>query len=283
MQHITVGTAQTEMRRRRVVEHIRAHGFGSVAELAQLLSVSQMTIRRDIQALASQHLLRQVHGGANAVLDSGEGIDFRLRTSKALSTKQAIAAAALTYVVPKATLAIDSGTTTLELARHLPTDARLVVATHSLPALVALARSEGIDVVSLSGALQRHLLSFAGPMTLSSIHSLRIGTFFMGTTSIRDGSMYVGSQFEAQTKLALIDVSDRVVLLADSSKFQATALFPIAPTDRLDVVITDERVPVEAADHLRCQGVDVVLVHAADDKGFDSVGDGLAEAEDESE
>ena len=103
-------------------------------------------------------------------------------------------------------------------------------------------------------------------MTLSSIHSLRIGTFFMGTTSIRDGSMYVGSQFEAQTKLALIDVSDRVVLLADSSKFQATALFPIAPTDRLDVVITDERVPVEAADHLRRQGVDVVLVRAADDR-----------------
>ena len=259
------------------------HGFGSVAELAELLSVSQMTIRRDIQALAAQHLVRQVHGGANAVLDSGEGIDFRLRSSKVASTKQAIAAAALNYVTPKATLAVDSGTTTLELARHLPTDARLVVVTHSLPALIVLARMEGIDVVSLSGALQRHLRSFAGPMTLSSIHSLRIGTFFMGTTSIRDGSMYVGNQFEAQTKLALMEVSDRVVLLADSSKFQATALFPIAPTDRLDMVITDEMVPDEAADDLEDRGVEVVLVQTATDQESGSVSDDMVEAVDVAE
>ena len=114
-----------------------------------------MTIRRDIQALSARHLLRQVHGGANAVLDAGEGIDFRLRLSHAADTKRAIAAAALRYVAPRATLALDSGTTALELARQLPVDARLVVATHSLPALTVLARSEGIDVVSLSGALQR--------------------------------------------------------------------------------------------------------------------------------
>ena len=159
----TVETTQTEIDDGASSSRHPGAGFGSVAELARLLSVSQMTIRRDIQALASRHLLRQVHGGANAVLDSGEGIDFRLRASRGALTKQAIAAAALTYVTPKATLAIDSGTTTLELVRHLPTDARLVVATHSLPALIVLARLEGIDVVSLSGALQAHCCRLRGP------------------------------------------------------------------------------------------------------------------------
>jgi DeoR/GlpR family transcriptional regulator of sugar metabolism len=253
------GTAQAEARRRRIVEHVRASGFGSVAELAQLLSVSEMTIRRDIQTLAARHLLRQVHGGANALLDAGEGIDFRLRASRGALAKQAIAAQALQYVTPRATLALDSGTTTLELARQLPGDARLLVVTHSLPALMVLARSEGIDVVSLSGALQRHTQSFAGPMALATIRSLRVGTFFMGTTSIRDGFLYVGSSFDAQTKLALMNVSDRVVLLADSSKFSTTALFPIAATERLQVVVTDTQAPIDAVDDLRTRGVEVVL------------------------
>ena len=110
-------------------------------------------------------------------------------------------------------------------------------------------------------------------MTLSSIHSLRIGTFFMGTTSIRDGSMYVGSQFEAQTKLALIDVSDRVVPLADSSKFQRPRCSRSRQPTASMSFITD-RGPAQSADHLRRQGVDVVLVHAADEGESDSVGDG---------
>ena len=170
---------------------------------------------------------------------------------------------AFRYVTPRATLALDSGTTALELARQLPGDARLLVATHSLPALMVLARADDIDVVSLSGALQRHTQSFAGPMALSAIRSLRIGTFFMGTTAIRDGFTYVNSSFDAQTKVALMDVSDRVILLVDSSKFLATALFPIAPTERLDVVITDDQVPADAVSDLRARGVDVVLIASA--------------------
>ena len=259
LQHVSVGVTQAETRRRRIVEQVRASGFASVAELAQLTSVSDMTIRRDLQVLSGRHLVRQVHGGANAILDAGEGIDFRLRASRRAATKRAIAAAALGYVPPGATIALDAGTTTLELARQLPGDARLLVVTHSLPALAVLARSEGIDVVSLSGALQRHTQAFAGPMALSTIDRLRIGTFFMGTTSIRDGSMYVGSSFDAQTKVALMEVSDRVILLVDSEKFSATALFPFAAMDRLDGVVTDADAPAEAVEALRAQGVEVVL------------------------
>ena len=264
-QSLTQGN-QAEARRQRIVEHLRVRGFASVADLAALLSVSEMTVRRDIAALAARHLLRQVHGGANALLDAGEGIDFRLRASRRAQTKKAIAAAALRYVSPRATMALDSGTTTLELARHLPGDARLLVATHSLPALKSLARMEGIDVVALGGALQRHTQSFAGPMALAAIRNLRIGTFFIGTTSIRDSFMYVGSSFDAQTKVALMDVSDRVILLVDSSKFEATALFPIAPIDRLHVVITDSGVPEDAVRDLRVRGIEVVIVEPQADE-----------------
>jgi len=254
------GRTPTEARRQRIFEFVRANGFASVADLAVLESVSEMTIRRDIQALAGRHLLRQVHGGANAILDAGEGIDFRLRVSRRAETKKAIAAAALQFVRPRATIALDSGTTTLELARQLPSNARLLVATHSLPALMALSRAEGTDVVGLGGAFQSHTQSFAGPMALTAIRHLRIETFFMGSTSVRDGFTYVGSAFDAQTKVALIDVSDRVVLLVDSSKFSQTSLFPIAPIDRIDVVITDRAAPEGAIGEFRTRGIDVIQV-----------------------
>jgi DeoR/GlpR family transcriptional regulator of sugar metabolism len=259
LQHSTV-RAQAEERRQRIFEHVRANGFASVSDLAVLLSVSEMTIRRDIRALAGRHLLRQVHGGANAILDAGEGIDFRVRVSKRARTKNAIAAAALDYVRPRATIALDSGTTSLELARHLPGNARLLVATHSLPALMALSRAEGTDVVALGGAFQHHTQSFAGPMALTAIRHLRIETFFMGSTSVRHGFTYVGSAFDAQTKVALMDVSDRVILLVDSSKFAQTSLFPIAPIDRLSMVITDSDAPEAAVDELRARGVEVIQV-----------------------
>lgn len=259
MQQAMLGTAQAEARRRRIVDHIRGSGFGSVGQLAQLLGVSEMTIRRDIKALASRHLVRQVHGGANALVDAGEGIDFSLRASRGATAKQAIASAALQYVTPRATLALDSGTTTLELARHLPGDDGLLVVTHSLPALKVLARSEGIEVVSLSGALQRHTQSFAGPMTLSAIRTLRLDTFFMAASSIREGFMYVGNSFDAQTKLAFMEVSDQVILLVDSSKFSSTALFPIASLDLATVVITDSGAPADAVSDLQTRGVAVVL------------------------
>jgi DeoR family transcriptional regulator, aga operon transcriptional repressor len=256
----SAGRTQAETRRQRIFEYVRANGFASVSDLAVLESVSEMTIRRDIQALAGRHLLRQVHGGANAILDAGEGIDFRLRVSKHAETKKAIATAALQFVRPRATIALDSGTTTLELARQLPSGARLLVATHSLPALMALSRTEGTDVVGLGGAFQSHTQSFAGPMALTAIRHLRIETFFMGSTSVRDGCTYVGSAFDAQTKVALMDVSDQVILLVDSSKFSQTSLFPIAPIDRVNVVITDSGAPGAAMHELRTRGIDVIQV-----------------------
>ena len=240
-----------------------------MADLAQLLCVSEMTIRRDLQLLSGRQLVRQVHGGANAILDAGEGIDFRIRASRQAASKRAIATAALQYVTPRATIALDTGTTTLELARQLPGDARLLVVTPSLPALTVLARTEGIDVVSVGGALQRHTQAFAGPMALSTINSLRVATFFMGTTSIRDGSMYVGSSFDAQTKAALLDVSDRVILLADSAKFSTTTLFPFASTERLDVVVTDADAPADAVEELRAQGIEVILTAPVVSEGGD--------------
>lgn len=238
---------------------MRYAGFGSVSELAQLLRVSEMTVRRDMQNLAARHLLRQVHGGANAITDATEDDEFRVRSARGASAKHLIARAALEYLRPRTGIALDSGTTTLELARQLPSNLDLHVVTHSLPALTELSRREGIEVVSLGGALEAHTRSFVGPMTLSAIEGLRVDTFFLTCGAVREGSTYVGTPFDAEIKRALTDVCDRVVLLADSLKFSATSLFPAVSLERVDVVITDQQASPEVLDELRGLGADVVV------------------------
>ena len=261
MQQSVAGRAQTEARRQRIVEHVRANGFASVADLAVLVSVSEMTIRRDIQSLAGRHLLRQVHGGANAILDAGEGIDFRLRASRRAETKKAITSAALQYVSPRATIALDSGTTTLELARQLPSDARLLVATHSLPALMALSaeRRHGrrrLWVVHF----QSHTQSFAGPMALTAIRHLRIETFFMGSTSIRDGFTYVGARstrrprslsWTSATGSSCWSIPASSHRPRSSPSPRSTAWTSSSPTPAL---------PQPALDEFRARGIDIVQV-----------------------
>src|SRR5581483_3401523 len=251
---------RAEVRREDIVQFVRGKGFASVSELASRFGVSEMTIRRDLQELAARHLVRQAHGGANALVDAGEGIDFRLRSSQAVAAKSAIATRALAYIALRATIAIDSGTTTLELARQLPANQGILVVTHSLPALTVLSRLEGVEVVSLGGALQRRTQSFAGQMTLSAIQSFRVDTFFMAGSSVRDGMIYVGNSFDAQAKQAFIEVSDRVILLVDSSKFRSAALLPVAPIEHVDLVITDVNIAPTALDELKARGVEVVLV-----------------------
>jgi DeoR family transcriptional regulator of aga operon len=251
---------RAEVRREDIVQFVRGKGFASVSELAHRFRVSEMTIRRDLQELASRHLVRQAHGGANALVDAGEGIDFRLRSSQAVAAKSAIATRALDYISLRATIAIDSGTTTLELARQLPANQGILVVTHSLPALTVLSRLEGVEVVSLGGALQRRTQSFAGQMTLSAIESFRVDTFFMAGSSVRDGMIYVGNSFDAQAKQAFIEVSDRVILLVDSSKFRSAALLPVAPIEHVDLVISDANIPPETVNELNARGVELVVV-----------------------
>jgi DeoR/GlpR family transcriptional regulator of sugar metabolism len=247
-----------------IMDMVRNSGFCSAGELSRELGVSEMTVRRDIQRLSKEGLARAVHGGVSAAATLLGPVDFRLRAARRLVAKQAIARKAVSLVAPGSVVAFDAGTTTLEAARLLPPDLRITAVTHSLPVISVLGARENLEVIALGGALHGETQAFAGPITLQALSNLRVQTLLLGATSVRDGAMWCTNTFDAATKRALIAAADRVILLADSAKFDITAVMKVADLSDIHMVVTDEELTVEARAMLRIPGVELVTVTLAE-------------------
>jgi DeoR/GlpR family transcriptional regulator of sugar metabolism len=256
--------ASAPVRRERIAEIVRASSYSPAAELSRLLGVSEMTIRRDLRALEARGVVRAVRGGAAAVRESLVGTDFRLRAAREREAKRAIAQAALGLIRADTTIALDAGTTTLELARLVRPPLRLSVVTPSLPAMVMLSDWPGIDLVGLGGVLHTESQAFAGPATLAALRSLRVNQLFLATSAIGHGALWCGNPWDAETKRELATIADEVILLADASKFGATAMTSVGPISVVDRLVVDGAITEEQRAMVAAAGVEVVVADASE-------------------
>lgn len=250
-------------RRERLLQFIAQHGYCTIIELSQAFEVSEMTIRRDVLRLAEQGKVRSFRGGVGSLTKGDiEGSDYRLRDMTMADAKRSIAVRALDLVTPGSVIAVDAGTTGHQLAELLPADHGLTVVTHSFPVVSSLVGNAGVEVMCLGGVLHQESLSFDGPATLAAIANLRVETFFLAASGLGERGTFCGNGFDAITKRALIEVADRVVLLADSSKFLSSAMVKICGWDVVDQIIVDAGLSGEHRRMLEAQEVDVVTVPA---------------------
>ncbi|MGO1266215.1 MAG: DeoR/GlpR family DNA-binding transcription regulator [Microbacterium gubbeenense] len=248
-------------RREMLLAAVLEQGYCTTAELAQLLKVSEMTVRRDVARLEQAGQLRSVHGGVTTSLDSDlHGTRFDIRANARTDVKRAIAQRALEFLPDNGIIAIDAGTTTAELTPNLPDGRVSTIITYSLPVLNAAVKLEHIDVIDLGGSFHRDSQSYAGPATIRAIENLSIGTLFLGASGVSERGLFCGNDFDAVTKRALVDVSETVILLADSAKFRATAVARVCGLDRIDRVIVDDG--LDDADESMLRRHDVEIVRA---------------------
>ncbi|WP_326834442.1 DeoR/GlpR family DNA-binding transcription regulator [Amycolatopsis rhabdoformis] len=253
-------------RRIRLVSMVEAQGFCTVAELAVALDVSEMTIRRDARQLVGEGRMRSVHGGVTMLPAAAiDGTDFRARATRDNDAKRAIAHKALELLPDTGAVAFDAGTTTHEVAKLLPDGARLQVVTASLPIVNTLLGRDGFDVISLGGTLHPSSQSFAGPMTVAAIGGLRVRTLLLAASSLTDDGVFCGNHFDAGSKRALVDVADEVILLADSGKFELSAMVRACSLDDVDLFVTDDRLPDRHRRAMRDHGVEVITVPVEED------------------
>ena len=247
-------------RRERILHAVGQTGSVTTTELAEMFQVSEMTIRRDFRRLADQGVVRLVHGGLSAVTTISGPIDFRLRAAQHGDAKRAIARSAISLLQPGSVVGLDAGTTTLEVARQLPDDTRLTIVTNSLPAMAAMAGRSSIEVLGLGGHFLASTQAFAGPMTVNDIRHVRIHTLLLAITAINGPTLWCTNPFDAETKRALISAADRVVLLADSSKFRTSAVMRVAEIDVIQTVVTDGAIDKQTLRRLRKSGLEVIVV-----------------------
>ncbi len=257
-------------RRRRIVDMVGGSSFLGASELAESLGVSEMTIRRDIRLLADQGLVRAVHGGVTPNAGLTFGTDFRLRSTLRHDAKAAIAGAALTLIASNSSIAIDNGTTGVELATRLGPSLRLSVVTPSLPVMAILRDKPGVEVVGLGGVLHSESQGFAGPATLTALSNLRVNQVFLAATAIGRGALWCGNAWDAETKRELVRIADEVILLANSSKFETTAMSNVVPLAAVDILVVDDGITERQRADVEAEGVRVVVAQVDPDELADA-------------
>jgi DeoR family fructose operon transcriptional repressor len=229
-------------RREEILRRIREAGYVSAPELSGELAVSERTVRRDLQRLADMGLAELVYGGALVPGGVTPRSPFGVRSQVRSDQKRAIAERALRFVEPGATIGLDAGTTTLDLARLLPSDHDVTVVTHSLPAMGALGERPGINLIGLGGLHHPPTQAFTGPDTIAAISRLRVHTFFLAASGLSRDGAYCATPLDAEAKRAFIGIAERVVLLADAGKLHQTAPVPICDYSEIDALVTDDAI-----------------------------------------
>ena len=242
-----------------ILQSLRQGERVTVGALAELVGCSEMTVRRDLDTLERDGLLRRVRGAAVSMLTSEE-TPYAARSRQRVEAKRRIGAAVAELIDDGESIVIDGGSTTLEAAKLL-TERRLTVVPLSLHVANALRAAERVRLVLPGGDLRPGELAFVGPLAEYALQVMRFDTMVLGSCglSVRDG---VSSHdlLEGAVKKAGVTASARVIAAVDSSKFGRTAFGRVCPIDSIDVLVTDVDAPVDEVAALRDAGVEVRLV-----------------------
>jgi len=232
----------------------------SVAEIVEQFAISEATARRDLESLASQGKARRVHGGVMAVEQAPPELPILERESEQLDEKIRIARAVSELVSDKETIFLGSGSTVLEVARHLRNRRNLTVITNSLPVLNTLVGINGITVISLGGMLRDSELSFIGHITEQALTEVRADKVIMGTrgVSLEHGLTNDYLQ-ETLTDRAILKVGSKVIIVADHTKVNRVATALLAPLDSVQTFVTDSKADKKFIQALKKNGIEVIV------------------------
>lgn len=242
-----------------ILQSLRRGERVSVGELAELTRCSEMTIRRDLDLLEREGLLRRVRGAAVGML-TGEETPYSARSRQRVDVKRRIGHEVASLIDDGETVVLDGGSTTLEAARLL-VSRRLTVLPLSLHGIDALRGGTAIRLVVPGGDVRPGELSFVGPLTAHALDVMRFDTMILGSCglSARDG-VSAHDLAEGAVKKAAVEASARVIAAVDSSKFGRTAFGRVCAAVEIDVLVTDSDAPADEVATLRDQGVEVRLV-----------------------
>jgi DeoR family ulaG and ulaABCDEF operon transcriptional repressor len=253
-----------------IVRLLQAHGFIAFQQLCQRLDASSATIRRDLGRLDSLGVIERVRGGARLksggaakvidrlALDRLVGAPFEQNRTRNAGAKAAIGRAAARLCERGEAIIIDGGTTTFQMCPHLE-GLELQVLTNSLHIVGELLPQPGTRVSVPGGAIFREQNIILSPFEDDGMNRYHATKLFMGAAAIGARGVMQADVVLIQAEQKLMTKADRLIVLADSSKFAASATFLVCPLSEVDVVITDERARPADVDLLGAKGVEVII------------------------
>jgi DeoR/GlpR family transcriptional regulator of sugar metabolism len=255
----------------RILAELRRQGAVRVSALTELLQVSDMTVRRDLEQLVATGIARKVHGGAVLAGQTAHEPGFAVKRELGQSAKNAIAAQAAALIEPGAAIALSAGTTTWAMAPLIVSIPGLTVVTNSTTVADAIATLDPRHQVTviLTGGVRTASAALVGPVADRTIATMHVDQLFLGVHGMQDRAGYTTPNLaEAATNRALIASAREVIVVADSSKWGVVGLADIAPLSAARAVITDDNLPADGAQTLRDAVQKLIIVHdsAADEE-----------------
>ncbi|EIJ69109.1 DeoR/GlpR family transcriptional regulator [Pasteurella bettyae] len=246
------------IRHQKIVELVIQQGYISTEELVTLLDVSPQTIRRDLNELAENNLIRRHHGGA-ASPSSAENSDYFERKNFFSTEKNHIAQVAARLIPNGASLFIDIGTTPEAVSSALLDHKNLRIVTNNLNAAHILMQNESFQITMAGGSLRKDG-GIIGEATVNFISQFRLDYGILGISSIDlDGSLLDYDYHEVQVKRAIIESSRETILVTDHSKFSRQAIVKLASIKDVDYLLTDQEPPKEILELLKESSVELKI------------------------
>ncbi len=250
-----------EERRTQILQILHAQGRVKVDELKNRFGTSAVTIRNDLNELNLRGLLQRSHGGAvrpNTILRESP-VRERLRTHS--DEKRRIGAMAATLINDGETIILDSGTTTLEIARHIKNKQSLQILTNGVNVAVELLDAAGIQTFIVGGTVRGDSASIVGRSTEEMLEQFAADKLFLsGAGCDPDFGVSGANLEETMVNRAMLRIAREVILVSDSTKFSKRSMSRIAPFSEIDIVISDTSLQPELQEKIQSYGCKLILV-----------------------
>jgi len=248
--------AERQLRIRQMLEN---RDFVDLETLCRELDTSESSIRRDLDILEQDKLLRRVYGGAVAVQTAqARTFDYALESARLSDEKTRIARAAASLIVDGQTVILDGGSTVASVALELSIRP-LHIVTNSLPIAESLESLRNIELTLTGGYLDPRLRVMLGPFCEQMLGAIRADALIMGIGSITASGFSNNNTLVVGSEQKMIEVASKIIIVADHTKFGRGGMIPVAPLNAADVVVSDAGLAPEHFHMLRTSGVEVIL------------------------
>ncbi len=255
-------TKSTVSRRMLILSELEKHGQVSVNDLSESLGVSSVTIRNDLEQLEKKNMLLRARGGAMKISQNHVGLDYPLsdKQKKHLTEKKEIGKKAVELIEDGNTIILDSGSTTFEVAKNLGKFEELTVITNAINVANLLAEYKNINVIVPGGTLRKNSMSLVGILAEKGFQNYFCDQLFLGVDGFDTNyGISTPNIEEAHLNQIMIGMSKKVIVVADSSKFNHRGFAFIAPVTKIHTLITDKGIPGDERAKLEALGIEVIV------------------------
>lgn len=254
-------TNNTVARRKKILQLLEEKSQILVPQLSQSFGVSEVTIRNDLDVLEKKNMLIKVRGGAIKI-ESNVSVDQNLSEKSRLHyrEKSLIGQKSAGLIKESETILLDSGTTTMHVADNLAQFSEITLLTNALNIANHVGSFPGTSVIILGGYLRKKSYSLIGPLAENALKNFHVDKLFLGVDGFdTQNGIYTPNVEEAHLNQLMIEVSQEVIVVADSSKFNNRSFALISNLDKIDQVVTDKGITKEDKQRLLKAGIEVLV------------------------